>query len=143
MHSCDLLPVGKGRNGSSSFTVGEPVVQEDTATVPVILKDQNGSTDAALKLRREEGEWRVRGIALATYPGGPQFNLNFENPQSVIPEAFRAAGFALGQVTRGMEAGAAAFAKGFEQGYQDRTTGGDRGTIKEVPTETAPEQGKP
>jgi hypothetical protein len=143
MRSSDLLPHGNGEKRSTGFTVGEPAVHEDTATVPVVLKDVKESTDATLKLRREEGEWRVSGIALATYPGGPQFNVDFENPESVIPEAYRTVGFALGQMTHGMEAGAAAFAKGFEQGYKEATPGGNSGTIEEVPPSPAPADSKP
>jgi hypothetical protein len=140
MQSSDMLSGPKGKTGSGGYTLGDPLVRDDAASVPVTMKDDSGSTDATIQLRREEGEWRVRGMAFATYPGGPKFNLDFENPQDVLPEAFRTAGFAFGQMTRGIQDGAAAFAKGFEQGYHGPAPQStDHGSIEEIPSPAAPE----
>lgn len=123
---------------SSSYTVGEPIIQEvtgdqpATASVPVTLSDEKGTHNARVLMRREGKDWRVFALALALAPGGPEFTMDFERPEAMVGETFKVLGVGMGQMMkeagRGMGEGMAAFMKGmgegaaaFEKGYQEET----------------------
>ncbi|MDX1932862.1 MAG: hypothetical protein SFU56_09685 [Capsulimonadales bacterium] len=99
------------------FKVEEPTIQGETAVVPVRWTDETGAEVRSLRLRREEGEWRVYALELPSFPGGPTMTMDFENPMAILPQAMRTAGVVMGQAARGMEQGAKEFARGFEEGY--------------------------
>ena len=47
-----------------SWTIGEPAVEEEHASVPMTVTGERGEQQFDLKLRRETGRWLVYGMAM-------------------------------------------------------------------------------
>lgn len=106
------------------FTVGQATVEGDTAQVPVTFQENGQEKSIKLKLRREENEWRVYALAFPMNPGGTEFTLDFENPESAMSELLGRA-FSEGVKTFGEGMGRAVkgFAEGFQKGLGENTSG--------------------
>lgn len=92
----------------AEYTLEQAAVTDDTAQVYFTLKEEKSATKGHLKLRREEGEWRVYAITANTLPGGGEWTINFENP-SELTEVFRELGRSIGEalgkaLTEGLKA---------------------------------------
>ena len=102
-----------------TYTIGEAVIDKDSATVPV-TKAGEKEGPVKFRLRREEGEWRIYGLTVPGLPNGGEFTLNFEDPASMAPEIFKAIGFGLGEgmkeLGKTLGSGMKSLAEGFEQG---------------------------
>ncbi len=96
---------------SADYTIGETTVNGDTAQVPVTVNNNGREQQMTMKLRREDGEWRIYAMAIPLGPGGADFTFDFENPEGSLGEMFKGMGQAMGQALRGMS-------EGFKQGMQ-------------------------
>ena len=101
------------------YTIGEAVIDKDSATVPV-TKEGEKESPVKFRLRREDGEWRIYALTVAGLPGGGDFTINFEDPATMVPEIFKAIGFGLGEgmkeLGKSLGSGMKSFAEGFQQG---------------------------
>jgi hypothetical protein len=77
------------RHTSKDYTLHQIVVADERAQVFFTLKNNEGPTRGHLKLRREEGEWRVYAMVLNALPGGREVTINFENPAQMFADLFR------------------------------------------------------
>ncbi len=118
----EYFPVSDQETATKAVTlhyqVGDPVIRDNEAIVPVTVTDDSGTQERKVQLRREEGKWRVYAMQIPTYAGGPNLTLNYEDPMRMIPESMHAAGVIFGQATRGFEQGMKEFARGFEEGVK-------------------------
>lgn len=75
-----------GRPGAppGPFTIGRAVVEGELARVPVTTTEGGVEQRAELRMRLEEGAWRVFGVALTIVPGQPEFFMDFEHPEAVL-----------------------------------------------------------
>jgi hypothetical protein len=105
--------------GSSikDYTLGDPVIEGTAAAVPVTLTEADHSRLGTLRLRREDGEWRVRALRIEGENDAPGTTLDFENPETFVIEAtFRAVGEGIAEVLKGAGRGIGAFMKEVEKG---------------------------
>lgn len=127
-----------GHHGATKeFRVGTPLINGDQATVTVteITPDGEGGNrspqQATVRMRREDGAWRVYAMTLPLEAGLSPVTLDFEHPEAIVSELMRATGEATGRAmgafARGMEQGMKAFQQGFEQGM--RGGAGAGGTV--------------
>jgi hypothetical protein len=127
-----LLEGKSDSQGEATYTTGEPVITEDTASVPVAKVSGEDKEEATVCLRRENGAWKVYALKVPLRPGGTEVTLDFEHPEAMIGEAFKVMGDNLENMMKeagkGMGEGMAAFMKGmgegaaaFEKGYQEET----------------------
>jgi len=67
-----------------TYRFANPIIEGDKAALPVTIVDKEGETPLALRLRREDGQWRVWGMAL----GGTNLNdglaMDLEDPEKEI-----------------------------------------------------------
>ncbi|WP_395137666.1 hypothetical protein [Armatimonas sp.] len=110
---------------STGFTLGEPLVKDDTAEVPVTLTSGDPTPTAGkVLLRREEKEWRVWALRFQA-ESGPELTLDFEHPERMVGEFF---GAAVGELTKGLKSAEktgrafgealGGFVKGFSEGVE-------------------------
>ncbi|MES2465320.1 MAG: hypothetical protein V4671_32540, partial [Armatimonadota bacterium] len=103
-------------SSARDYTIGEPIIEEASAAVPVTLTDAGDVKVGTLRLRREDGEWRVRALRIEGENKAPGMTLDFENPEAALLEAtFRAVGEGVGEMLKGVGKGMGAFLRGFEQ----------------------------
>jgi hypothetical protein len=105
-----LSMLTKESNSPSRSVVGEPVLDGDSARVPVSSAEDS---KWSLLMRKEDGNWRVWGIQFTPKdaPFGP-VTLNFEKPEEVVNDMARGFGQALGSALKG-------FAQGLEKGMAE------------------------
>lgn len=104
---------------TETYTVGEPKIDDTLAAVPVTLVsgDQTQTSLGTLRLRREDGEWRVRALRIEGEDDSPGITLDFENPgAALLGAAFRAVGEGIGEMLKGIGQGMGAFMEGIEKG---------------------------
>jgi hypothetical protein len=99
------------KQDKSDISVGQAVITDDTAQVPVTDRENGKETVVHVKLRREENAWRVYAMAVPTGFGNTEMVRDFEHPESMIGESFKVFGEALGE-------GMGAMLKGFQEGLQ-------------------------
>lgn len=116
-NSADSSTNGK----STEYRLGDATVTEDTATVPVIVKENGKESQTHLHMRREDGEWRVNALSL----DDPGITIDFENPDAflgdfakVIPGLFRSLGQGMGEMFKGMMQGVGEGLKSLQQNLQ-------------------------
>jgi hypothetical protein len=119
--SPNVVTAGKGTTAEPSrvidYTVGEPNVEDTVAAVPVTLTETGHSRLGTLRLRREDGEWRVRALRVEGENDAPGVTLDFENPEAALVEAtFRAVGEGVGLILKDVGKGIGAFLEGMEKG---------------------------
>lgn len=102
-------------SGSTDYQVGDAHVQGDAAQVPVEFKTAQGAQQARFLLRREEGAWKLYGIALKA-PDGADITFDMEHPAAVFGDLMREVGKGIGQAMKGAGEGAAAALQGFADG---------------------------
>ncbi len=70
--------------------VGDAVVTEDRAEVPVIEREAGQEQHMVFKLRRQGKDWRIYGVSVQLIADDPQsrVNLDFENPQNTLKDLF-------------------------------------------------------
>lgn len=72
----------------ADWRIGRTTITGDTASVAITMKDDSGTeAPGHLKLRREDGEWRVYAMAVEVPPAGRELVLDFEHPESIAGEA--------------------------------------------------------
>lgn len=88
-------PVTKKDRKWDDYTVGAATVGGDNATVPISTKTNEKAETIKVKLRREDGSWRVYGFALPIDPNGQEITLDLEHPEhfagellKILPTAF-------------------------------------------------------
>lgn len=102
--------------GAETYTIGDPIVEEQTASVPVTMTRAGRTVPGMLRLRREDGEWRVRALRIEGEGDAPGITLDFENPEAaLLGAAFRALGEGMGEMLKGFGQGMGAFLKGVEK----------------------------
>ena len=104
---------------SDTYTVGEPSIDDTLASVPVTLIRGERTTLGVLRLRREDGEWRVRALRIEGEGEGdrPGITLDFEEPgAALLGAAFRAVGEGVGEMLKGIGQGMGAFMEGIGKG---------------------------
>jgi hypothetical protein len=126
MGSINPFPQNSDANGTSrvpaspriaNYTIGEPNIDDTAAVIPVTLTYADQSTLGTLRLRRENGEWRVGALRIEGGNDAPGITLDFENPQAALLEAtFRAVGEGVGEILKGVGKGMGAFLQGVEKG---------------------------
>ena len=110
-----IVPERKDGKSGSGFSLGEPVVQGDTAIVPATLTEKDRNAEVTIRLRREEKEWRVYAMTVPMIPGGPPLTCDFEHPEAAFADSFREMGRAAGYMAAGMAKAAEGFAQGFQE----------------------------
>lgn len=100
----------------TKYTVGRPAIQREYASVPVTLEHDKAVTNATLRLRFEEGNWRVASLQLHENSNSPEVTMDFENPDADIVNTFRGLGQTMGAVMRGLGQGVGAFLRGMRDG---------------------------
>ena len=106
--------IAKTRSHDTGFTLGEPQIEKDTAQVPVTFTSESKPTEGFLRLRREEGAWRVWGLTFRQ--DGVEFTLDFEHPENMLGDVGRVVGQALGSALRDAARGMESFFTGLSQG---------------------------
>ncbi|MBC8101493.1 MAG: DUF4878 domain-containing protein [Cytophagales bacterium] len=102
---------------AGTYTVGEPNIEEESAAVPVTLSRGGKNSTGTLRLRREDGQWRVRALRIEGPGDEPGITLDFENPQAALAGmAFRVMGEGVGLLLKGVGQGMGAFLKGVGEG---------------------------
>jgi len=107
----------------TTVTVGEPKITADLAEVSVSRLEPGGKPEAGLlKLRREEGTWRITGISAQLDPDDPAtaFFLDFENPAAGLGGLMEGLAGALQQEL------ADAFDKPFQEMFEGKAQPEDR-----------------
>ncbi len=92
-----------------SYTIGDAAVAGTEATVPVHAVQDGEPQNASLKMRQEDGAWRVYGMAMEMAPGS-EITINLERVGEMVEQMATALGDAIGQ--------------GFEQAMGDWQPGG-------------------
>jgi hypothetical protein len=106
-----------GRSKIKDYTLGDPVIEDTAAAVPVTLTEADHLRLGTLRLRREDGEWRVRALRIEGENDAPGATLDFENPESFLIEAtFRAVGEGIAEILKGAGRGIGAFIREVEKG---------------------------
>ncbi len=117
-----------------NYTLGEPGIHEETAAVPVTLTGTDGSAVGTLRLRREDGEWRVRALRIEGENDAPGITLDFEDPAAALLEpAFQAIGEGIGEMLKGVGRGMGAFLQGVEEGAAAAEKSEKRKPLDEFP----------
>ncbi len=82
-----------------TFEVGEASISDDTADVPVVLREAGREDKAVFKLRRQGDTWRIYGVSLQFLPDDPEsrMTIDFENPQKLVEDIFGKDVEAMGQ----------------------------------------------
>lgn len=107
------------------YTIGQGTVTQNTAQVPVAIKQEDGKEETLhFRLRQEEGQWRIYAMTVPTDPNGTEITLDFEHPETYYGEVFKSLGDSLGAMLQGMGDGLGAMLKGIGDGLQkmNRTT---------------------
>ncbi len=103
------------------YSLGEATIDGDEATVPVIGKKAGADKRFAVKLHREEGQWRVHSMALPADGSYAALSVDFENPETSIAEFMRRAGQQAGEIFQQLGKGLGEAMKGFSEGFQKAT----------------------
>jgi len=106
------LPI---QGNSVEYTVAEAKVTDDTAEVPVTVKDKGQTQNVQMKLRREDGQWLIYAMSVPLGPTGQQITIDFEHPENFIGDMMRQGTKALIQ---DMGQGAKGMGEGIQQGLQ-------------------------
>jgi hypothetical protein len=102
---------------TETYTVGEPSIEDTLASVPVTLVRGDRTNLGMLRLRREDGEWRVRALRIEGEGDRPGVTLDFEEPgAALLGAAFRAVGEGIGEMLKGIGQGMEAFMEGIGKG---------------------------
>lgn len=113
------------QNQNAEYTVGDPVITDDIAVVPVQVKAKDQQQEIKVKLRKEEGQWRVYAMLIPA--NGIELTLDFENPEEMAGEMFKALGQGMGEMFKamgkGMGEGMGAMMKGMSDGMKGSTSG--------------------
>ena len=113
----DGNPAPSAASGADDYTIGEPRIDDSDASVPITFTRKGKTSDGKLRLRREDGEWRVRSLRIEGENDLPGITLDFENPEgALLGAAFRAFGEGMGAMLKGFGEGMGAFLKGVEKG---------------------------
>ena len=111
-------PLDLGHKDTMQYTLGQPTVHDDTASVPVTIHD-NGKTDSiTVKMKQDEGEWRVYALGFAVAPGSSEITFDMEHPDALFADIFRGLGEGMGAMFKGMGEGMGAMMKGLGEGVQ-------------------------
>lgn len=88
------------------YKLGDAEITDDTAAVPVTITSTKHPAPQTIKikLRKEDGQWKVYAMSFAT-PGGPEMTMDFENPEAFLQDLMKAMGGALQKMGSGMQGG--------------------------------------
>ena len=111
------------RHPVASHTIGRPAIEGEFATVPLTLQEGDESQNAEVKLRLEEGKWRVHALVLNATKDSPARTMDFENPDTELSQAFHDAGKAVGVAAKEFTHGMTTFLKGMTEGLSTAQKG--------------------
>lgn len=111
------------KNGTGDYTLGQATVDGDTAQVPMTLKQSDKETQGHVKLRREEGQWKVYALSIALVPGGQEMNLDLENPEAILGELMKQMPQVMGEGMKAMGEGFKAMGEGFKKAGEEMRKG--------------------
>jgi hypothetical protein len=111
-------PLNMTRKDSMQYTLGAPVVHDTFAQVPVAVHDGGKDGSITVKMKQDEGEWRVYAIGFALAPGTSEITFDMEHPDAIYGDLFRGLGEGMGAMFKGMGEGMGAMLKGLGEGLQ-------------------------
>ncbi len=129
---------GTGGEGESEAAPPAPTVTEigsDNAS-----KETRSSTQTiVLKMRREEGQWKVWAMRVPLAPGGPNITMDFEHPEAILGEAFKGIGEGIGAAMKGLGEGMVAMFQGMAKGMAEGAKAAEKGAkaANEITEKTA------
>ncbi len=128
-------PAASATSAAEDYTIGEPRIEDSAAAVPVTFTHKGTTSEGTLRLRREDGEWRVRALRIEGENNSPGITLDFENPEgALLGAAFRAFGEGMGEMLKGFGKGMGAFFDGIEKGSAAMKKSEIAPTVQESPT---------
>lgn len=68
-----------GKGNHADYTVGQAVITENTAQVPVTMKDKGKNVQIKLTMRREANQWKIYAVTFPLYPGEVEITLDLEH----------------------------------------------------------------
>ena len=118
------VPVTITKRGESAEAEPATVTEvgEDTEDTNEDANHASSSNDApkteiiTLKLRRENGEWKIWAMRVPLVPNGPTLTMDFEHPEAVIGDAFKQMGEGVGAAMKGIGQGLGEMFKGIADG---------------------------
>jgi hypothetical protein len=130
VHSDDGKTLKLGRKDSNGndrkwqdYTVGEAVVDGEIAVVPLTSGVSEKPETMKLKLRKEDGEWRVFALIFPIDRAGVEVTLDLEHPElfaaellKIVPKALEEGGKALVKSMEALGQGLAKMGEGFARG---------------------------
>lgn len=111
------------KNGTGDYTLGQATVDGDTAQVPMTVKQEGKETQGHVKLRREEGQWKVHALSIALVPGGQEMTLDLENPEAILGELMKQMPQVMGEGMKAMGEGFKAMGEGFKKAGDEMRKG--------------------
>jgi hypothetical protein len=109
-------PFDVHQNAGTQYGVGQAAIQDDFAQVPVTVRDDGKEEKITIKLRQDEGEWRVYALTFPLTEGGPEVTFDMEHPEAFYGDLFKGLGQGLGAMFKGMGEGMGAMLKGLGEG---------------------------
>lgn len=116
-----------------TYSVGQAVITDDTAQVPITATENGKETPLHIKLRREDHEWRVYAMSVPSRFGGSELTIDFEHPEEIYGEVFKGMGQAMGAMFKGMGEGLGSMFKGMQEGMQNAGGNGSANASDNAP----------
>lgn len=111
------------KNGAGDYTLGQATVDGDTAQVPMTLKREGKETKGHIKLRREEGQWKVYALSAPLVPGGQELTFDLENPEAILGELMKQMPQVMGEGMKTMGEGFKAMGEGLKKAGSEMNKG--------------------
>jgi hypothetical protein len=85
----DKDPVTGADRKWDDYNVGDAVITDDSATVPVTSKNGNKPETIRFKLKQDEGAWRIYAFAIPVDQTGTEITLDLEHPERIAGELLK------------------------------------------------------